>query len=201
MCRDKRWAPSHADVTGSVNGDGTLTLQKVAEHGTDVRFHPATPADLQWFYPNATGTWQYREPAALADGWRVGTLSSAGMQLAPIAGLVDGIVAARKPTLRSPYIQSVAVARHGKLASSQSPNARAYHGCQAPWHPSRGGWHRRCGVNLHDPSPRRTEHLSRHASSLRRIEHLSRHASLAPNTCRIAIVTSVRCCMVTSCGN
>ncbi len=107
--------PSHADVTGSMNGDGTLTLQKVAEDGSDVRFHLATPVDLQWFYPNATGTWQYREPAALADGWRVGTLSSAGMQLAPIAALVNGIVATRKPTLRSPYIQSVAVARHGEL--------------------------------------------------------------------------------------
>ena len=107
--------PSHTDVAGSINGDGTLTLQKVAEDGTDVRFHAATPEDLQWFYPNATGTWQYSEPAALDDGWRVGTLPSAGMQLAPIAALVNGIVAARKPTLRSPYIQSVAIARHGKL--------------------------------------------------------------------------------------
>lgn len=107
--------PSHADVTGSINGDGTLTLQKVSEDGSDVRFHPATPADLQWFYPNATGAWQYREPATLGDGWRVGTLSSARMRLAPIAAFVDGIVAARTPTLRSPYIQSVAVARRGKL--------------------------------------------------------------------------------------
>jgi CubicO group peptidase (beta-lactamase class C family) len=107
--------PSHADVTGFANRDGTLTLQKVAEDGSDVRFHPAASPDLQWFYPNATGEWQYREPAPLGDGWVSGTLSSVGMQLAPIAALVDGIVAARNPSLRSPYIQSVAVARHGKL--------------------------------------------------------------------------------------
>lgn len=106
---------SHADVTGSIDDDGTLTLQNVAEDGGDVRFHPATPEDLQWFYPNATGTWQYREPAALRDGWSVGTLFSAGMKLAPIAAFVNGIVATRKPTLRSPYIQSVTVARHGTL--------------------------------------------------------------------------------------
>jgi hypothetical protein len=54
--------PSHADVTGFTNRDGTLTLQKVAEDGSDVPFHPATPPDLQWFYQNATGEWQYREP-------------------------------------------------------------------------------------------------------------------------------------------
>lgn len=36
-------------------------------------------------------------------------------RLRPIAALVNGIVAARKPTLRSPDVQSVAVVRHGKL--------------------------------------------------------------------------------------
>ena len=107
--------PSHADVTGFTSRDGTLTLQKVAEDGSDIRFHPAEPPDLRWFYPNATGGWQYRKPAPLGDGWSTATLSSVGMQLAPIGALVDGIVAARKPSLRSPYIQSVAVARHGKL--------------------------------------------------------------------------------------
>jgi CubicO group peptidase (beta-lactamase class C family) len=107
--------PSHADVTGSINGDGTVTLEKVADDGSDVRFHHATPADLQWYYPNATGTWQYSVPAALGDGWHVGTLRSVGMQLAPIAAFMSAIVAARTPTLRSPYIQSVAIARHGKL--------------------------------------------------------------------------------------
>jgi hypothetical protein len=65
---------SHADVTGSIDDDGTLTLQNVAEDGGDVRFHPATPEDSQRFYANATGTWQYREPAALPDAWSDGAL-------------------------------------------------------------------------------------------------------------------------------
>jgi CubicO group peptidase (beta-lactamase class C family) len=107
--------PSHANVTGFINEDGTLTLQKVAADGGDIRFHRATPTDLRWFYPDATGTWRYRQPTVLNDGWRVGSLSSVGMQLAPIGAVLNEIVADRQPTLQSPYIQSVAISRHGKL--------------------------------------------------------------------------------------
>ncbi len=107
--------PAHSDVTGTLDSDGTLTLQKIAEDDADVQFHRATPDDLRWFYPNATGTWSYHRPTDLADGWHTGSLSSVGMHPAPIAAFMHGIVTERTPTLRSPYIQSVAIARFRTL--------------------------------------------------------------------------------------
>jgi CubicO group peptidase (beta-lactamase class C family) len=107
--------PTRSDVTGSVNPDGTLTLEKIAEDDADVRFHRATPSDLRWFYPNTTGTWSYHKPADLTDGWSTGTLSSVSMHLAPIATFMRDIVSERAPTVRTPYVQSVAIERFGKL--------------------------------------------------------------------------------------
>jgi len=40
------------------------------------------------------------------------------MREAPLATLMNAIASARDPSLRSPYIQSVAVERHGKLGST-----------------------------------------------------------------------------------
>ncbi len=96
----------------ALNGDGTLTFGQW-------RFHRATPAELRWFYPLPTRTWRYEEPQELPDGWDVGTLVQAGMREAPIAALLSGIANKRAPTLRTPYIQSVSIARHGRLVLDQ----------------------------------------------------------------------------------
>lgn len=94
------------------NADGTLSMYHL-------RFHRATPVDLRWFYPLATSAWRYRKPQTLGDGWTVGTLREAGMRQAPIAKLMNAIAAVRQPVLRSPYIQSVSIARHGVLVLDQ----------------------------------------------------------------------------------
>lgn len=101
-----------------LNADGTLTIDKPLG-GTRLRFDRATPEELQSYYPLPTATWQYRPPTQLNDGWRTGTFSSVGMQEAPIASLMNGIAALRTPTLHSPYIQSLAIERHGALVLDQ----------------------------------------------------------------------------------
>jgi CubicO group peptidase (beta-lactamase class C family) len=104
---------------GSVmNSNGTLTLQK-AVGLEDLPFHRATAADLRWFYPLPTASWQYRQPEDLGDGWRVGALASVGMREEPVAAMIRGIAAEREPTLRSPYVQSLAIERHGTLVLDQ----------------------------------------------------------------------------------
>jgi CubicO group peptidase (beta-lactamase class C family) len=102
----------------TADADGNITLQKVGAK-TDLRFHRATETDLRWFYPLQADRWTYGVPAAGADGWPVGTLQSAGMREVPIAEFMNSIAALRSPTLRSAYIQSVAIERHGTLVLDQ----------------------------------------------------------------------------------
>ncbi|HEY3675689.1 MAG TPA: serine hydrolase domain-containing protein, partial [Candidatus Tumulicola sp.] len=71
-----------------------------------VGFYPATPA---------VSSWSYRVPLPLDDGWSVGTLASAGVRESDIALLVNRIENAPVETPRSPSVQAVLLARHGKL--------------------------------------------------------------------------------------
>lgn len=103
------------DVAGALNADGTLTLNQVAIDGANVRFHRATARDLRWFYPAASSTWTYHKPAPLSDGWRVATFGDVGMRPGPIAPIMNAVLSQRSPALRSPYIQSVTIERHGRL--------------------------------------------------------------------------------------
>jgi CubicO group peptidase (beta-lactamase class C family) len=112
-------ASGEPEIAGFMNADETMTLRKISASETDLTFHRATPVDLQWFYPLHTTRWSYREPGDAGDGWRVGTLQTAGMREEPIAAVMNAIAALRAPELRSPYIQSVAVARHGTLVLDQ----------------------------------------------------------------------------------
>jgi CubicO group peptidase (beta-lactamase class C family) len=106
-------APNEPDVTGHADPDGTLTLALPGVQ--NVAFHPATQDELRWYYPRPANSWVYREPLASDDGWSVGTLTGAGLRLAPIAAVMQRVVALREPELRSPYVHSVAIVRHGRL--------------------------------------------------------------------------------------
>lgn len=101
-----------------LNPDGTLTLDKPLGD-TRLRFHRATAGELRWYYPLPIATWQYRPPAKLNDGWPTGTLQNVGMREAPIASVMNEIAALRTPALRSPYIQSLTIERHGVLVLDQ----------------------------------------------------------------------------------
>ncbi|HET6276493.1 MAG TPA: serine hydrolase [Candidatus Cybelea sp.] len=112
-------ASGDRNLDGLVNADGTVTLHKISASGNDLTFHRATGSDLRWFYPLSADRWSYREPEEAGDGWRVGTLRDEGMREAPIATVMNSIAALRAPELRSPYIQSMSVARHGRLVLDQ----------------------------------------------------------------------------------
>ncbi|MFY9630757.1 MAG: serine hydrolase domain-containing protein [Candidatus Cybelea sp.] len=95
--------------------DGTLRLERASVDGAPLVFHRAGGAELRWFYPRPESTWHYRVPEKLPDGWSVGRLSMAGMREAPLGRAIDDIVGMRTPVLRSPYVQSISIARHGRL--------------------------------------------------------------------------------------
>ncbi|HVR47562.1 MAG TPA: serine hydrolase [Candidatus Binatia bacterium] len=107
-------ATGKRDVAGRVNADGTLTLD-LQGTGSGVVFHRPTADELRWFFPRDTATWVYRKPLAGADGWTVGTPAQVGLRLQPIAAAVQSIVSLRSPELASPYVQSLAIVRHGRL--------------------------------------------------------------------------------------
>lgn len=107
-------ATGKRDVAGRVNSDGTLTLG-LPGTGDGLVFHRPMGEDLRWFYPRAAAAWAYREPLAAADGWPVGTPAQVGLRLQPIAAAIQSIVSLRTPQLSSPYVQSIAIARHGRL--------------------------------------------------------------------------------------
>jgi CubicO group peptidase (beta-lactamase class C family) len=106
-------AAGKADALGSASGE-TLTIDGFPARDA-MTFHRPSADELRWYYPRPIGRWVYQPPAPAGDGWPVGTLADAGMREGPIAGVMQGIVSLRSPVLRSPYIQSVAVARHGHL--------------------------------------------------------------------------------------
>ncbi|MFY9718652.1 MAG: serine hydrolase [Candidatus Cybelea sp.] len=107
-------AAGRPDVNGSVASD-SLIIQDLPTGPKALAFHRASSQELLWYYPRPAATWTYRVPAPSDDGWPVGGLADAGMREAPIAALMSGIVSLRSPLLRSPYIQSITIARHGRL--------------------------------------------------------------------------------------
>jgi len=103
-----------SDVAVSVSGD-TLGIAGFPAKGMTTTFHRPSADELRWYYPRPSGPWTYRPPPAIDDGWPVATLGAVGMRTGPIAGVMQNIVGLRSPRLRSPYIQSVTIARHGRL--------------------------------------------------------------------------------------
>ncbi|MGV8959920.1 MAG: serine hydrolase domain-containing protein [Stenotrophomonas sp.] len=70
-------------------------------------YYVTTPADTQ----NS-----YRVPVPVDDGWTTAALGEVGMQVAPMAALLQRVQAIATPEPGHPQVHSVLVARHGKLA-------------------------------------------------------------------------------------
>ncbi len=98
----------------SGNSDGTVLVTGLGDRS--IAFHRASTDELRWYYPRETQTWTYHRPQPGSDGWRTGTLREAGLREAPLASLMQSIVSLHSPALHSPYIQSIAIARHRILA-------------------------------------------------------------------------------------
>jgi CubicO group peptidase (beta-lactamase class C family) len=99
--------PGQADITGrwSPKRD-TLTLVDPGLPGTFV-FTRRPPVDDSKAY-------SYRTPSVDGDGWKTGTLREAGLDETAIARIVDR-VRNTAPGVRATYVQSLLIARHGKL--------------------------------------------------------------------------------------
>lgn len=94
------------DIVGTWSpGSGKLTLRDPGLSGTFVFTRYAAPVARPYVY---------RRPANDGDGWETGTLQSAGLDELRIAQLMERI-RRTAPALSAPYIQSVSIARHGKL--------------------------------------------------------------------------------------
>lgn len=59
--------------------------------------------------------YQYEPPSQESDGWPVGNLEDAGMDLAPIKDLIEKFIEAPADSVHSQYVHGFLIARHGKL--------------------------------------------------------------------------------------
>lgn len=109
-----------------VVSDTTVTLQ--AQGAQDiVGQYDATADTLTFQFQNLPGTfvfhrtngdivpYAYQVPRQTDDGWQVGSLESAGIDAAKLITVIEGVTAQAPTSLHAPYIQSILIARHGKL--------------------------------------------------------------------------------------
>ncbi|HEY3859754.1 MAG TPA: serine hydrolase [Gammaproteobacteria bacterium] len=72
------------------------------------------------FYPRTPATpYAYRVPVQEDDGWKTGDLQAAGLDPKPLAALVQQVLDTQTDWYTTPYIQSILVAHHGKLAMEE----------------------------------------------------------------------------------
>ncbi len=83
----------------------------------DIGFSRRSPQDAIGFYARSqpVARYAYRPPVTRNDGWNVATLSEVGLQEEPLAALIRKIAEA-DPGDNPINIQSLLIARHGKLA-------------------------------------------------------------------------------------
>lgn len=93
---DQLWLPL-------LNGAPALALTRRKDDASG--FFPRTPKQAAY---------TYRQPIAGDDGWRTGSLAEVGLDPRPIAALIEKIQAA-DPAANPLNIQSLLIARHGKL--------------------------------------------------------------------------------------
>ena len=86
-----------------INGGAPLTLTR--RNDDAIGFFPRTPN---------ISAYKYRPPVAGNDGWQTASLDDVGLDSAPVLSLVEQILKA-SPTDDSLNIQSLLIARHGKL--------------------------------------------------------------------------------------
>jgi len=117
------------DSTFTLFQKGELKLQGTYDPQSDVLSLPVVGSyPLQFtrhdqsnavgFYPripSPTGPYVYQKPIPENDGWATASLSDVGLELGPIAELIQRILTT-PPSLSNPVnIQSLLIARHGKL--------------------------------------------------------------------------------------
>jgi CubicO group peptidase (beta-lactamase class C family) len=81
-----------------------------------VSLRPATPAQTAAYYPRPPGSkYTYRIPARMPDGWRIAPAKDVGIDEAALAAIVQEIGTTDPVPRTAPLIQSLLIARHGRL--------------------------------------------------------------------------------------
>ena len=86
--------------------------------GVDQPFtlRPATPEQGASYYPRPLGAiYTYKPPVSDGDGWRVARATDVGMDEAALAAIVQKIAETDPVPRTAPLIQSLVIARHGRL--------------------------------------------------------------------------------------
>ncbi len=109
----------HDQLRGSYDPEQdvlSITVQGIASFDFTRRdrdhalgFYPRTPA----------ASYAYRAPVQADDGWETGDLKAVGLDPKPLAALVQQVLDTKTDWYTTPYIQSILVARHGKLAMEE----------------------------------------------------------------------------------
>ena len=96
--------PASDRLTLTQQGTSYVFTRRDRDHATG--FYPETPAR----------PYAYREPVQAEDGWATASLKDVGLDEKPLQALVQGIYATAYAGPHTPYIHSLLIARHGKLA-------------------------------------------------------------------------------------
>jgi CubicO group peptidase (beta-lactamase class C family) len=107
-----------AQLQGSYDAQTNILSLPVVDSAPPVQFTRYDQSNALGFYPripSPSGSYVYRKPAAESDGWDTASLSDVGLELGPIAELIQRILTT-PPSLSNPVnMQSLLIARHGKL--------------------------------------------------------------------------------------
>ena len=88
---------------------------ELVDGAAPLKFTRRRPEEALGFVPRvAASTYRYRQPIDEKDGWQTGSLAEVGLDPKPLAALVEKILAA-DPAENSLNMQSLLIARHGKL--------------------------------------------------------------------------------------
>lgn len=103
-------------INGAIDADGNNLTLEVKPFGS-FTFTRRTRDEAVEFYSRTPPLvrYAYAAPKPYEDGWRVSTLRRERISPEPIEALVNTILASPTDSVRAPYVQALAIARHGRL--------------------------------------------------------------------------------------
>lgn len=97
--------------------DGPVLSIFVPDFAATLDFTRRGPGEAVGFEPSAgaRGPYAWRRPRESGDGWITGAPAEVGLDQSPMTALIQRVLDTRTEGLATPYVQSILVARRGKL--------------------------------------------------------------------------------------
>jgi len=106
-------------LEGRYDQESDLLLLELVDGAPMLKLTRRRREEALGFVPRVAATaYRYRQPIDEKDGWQTGSLAEAGLDPARLAALVEKILAA-DPAENSLNLQSLLIARHGKLVMEE----------------------------------------------------------------------------------